>query len=123
MSGPVEPADRRCENERLEGVEAREGRRTSVGGLDVARVLPTKGRRTVGAWCFVDLMGPVGDVRVPLSSALVVPFAAGGPTDKIARDIAESLRKPLGQTIVVENVGGAGGTLRPARARAGPADG
>ena len=59
MSGPVEPADRKCENERLEGVEAREGRRTSVGGLDVARVLPTKGRRTVGAWCFVDLMGPV----------------------------------------------------------------
>lgn len=58
MSGPLEPPDRRCENERLEGVEAREGRRTSVGGLDVARVLPTKGRRTVGAWCFVDLMGP-----------------------------------------------------------------
>lgn len=59
MSGPLEPADRRCENERLDGVEAREGRRTTVGGLPVARVLPTKGRRTVGAWCFVDLMGPV----------------------------------------------------------------
>jgi quercetin 2,3-dioxygenase len=59
MSGPVDPEDRRCENERLAGVEVREGRRTSVGGLDVARVLPTKGRRTVGAWCFVDLMGPV----------------------------------------------------------------
>lgn len=59
VSGPVEPADCRCENEHLAAVEAREGRRTSVGGLDVARVLPTKGRRTVGAWCFVDLMGPV----------------------------------------------------------------
>lgn len=58
MSGPLQPADRQCENERLAGVEAREGRRTSVGGMDVARVLPTKGRRTVGAWCFVDLMGP-----------------------------------------------------------------
>ena len=58
MSGPVEPPDRRCHNEHLERVEAREGRRTSVGGLDVARVLPTKGRRTVGAWCFVDLIGP-----------------------------------------------------------------
>lgn len=59
MSGPVEEQDTRCQNELLEGVEAREGRRTSVGGLDVARVLPTKGRRTVGGWCFVDLMGPV----------------------------------------------------------------
>ncbi len=39
--------------------EAREGRATTVGGLPVTRVLPTKGRRTVGAWCFVDLMGPV----------------------------------------------------------------
>ncbi len=43
---------------------------------------------------------------------LVVPFAAGGPTDKVARDFAEALRKPLnGATIVIENVGGAGGTL------------
>ena len=43
---------------------------------------------------------------------IVVPFAAGGPTDKVARDFAEALRKPLnGATIVIENVGGAGGTL------------
>ena len=43
---------------------------------------------------------------------LVVPFSAGGPTDKVARDLAEALRKPLGgQSIVIENVGGAGGTL------------
>ena len=58
MSGPVQPADRACEDERLDGIEAREGRRTSVGGMSVTRVLPTKGRRTVGAWCFVDIMGP-----------------------------------------------------------------
>lgn len=42
---------------------------------------------------------------------IVVPFTAGGPTDKVARDLAEALRKPLGGTIVIENVGGAGGTL------------
>ncbi|WP_374674789.1 tripartite tricarboxylate transporter substrate-binding protein [Ideonella sp.] len=42
---------------------------------------------------------------------IVVPFAAGGPTDKVARDLAEALRKPLGGTLVIENVGGAGGTL------------
>lgn len=43
---------------------------------------------------------------------IVVPFAAGGPTDKVARDFAEALRKPLNNAvIVIENVGGAGGTL------------
>jgi len=43
---------------------------------------------------------------------IVVPFSAGGPTDKVARDLAEALRKPLGgQVVIIENVGGAGGTL------------
>ncbi|WP_457351503.1 tripartite tricarboxylate transporter substrate-binding protein [Roseateles sp. P5_D6] len=42
---------------------------------------------------------------------VIVPFAAGGPTDKVARDLAEALRKPLGATVIVENVGGVGGTL------------
>ena len=53
---------------------------------------------------------------------IVVPFAAGGPTDKVARDFAEALRKPLGNaTLVIENVGGAGGTLGHTRvAKAAP---
>jgi tripartite-type tricarboxylate transporter receptor subunit TctC len=53
---------------------------------------------------------------------IIVPFAAGGPTDKVARDLAEALRKPLGgQTIIIENVGGAGGTLGAAKtAKAAP---
>jgi tripartite-type tricarboxylate transporter receptor subunit TctC len=53
---------------------------------------------------------------------LVVPFAAGGPTDKVARDLGEVLRKGLnGQTVVIENVGGAGGTLGAAKvAKAAP---
>ena len=42
---------------------------------------------------------------------IVVPFAAGGPTDRVARDLAEAMRKPLGTTVVVENVAGAGGTI------------
>ena len=42
---------------------------------------------------------------------IVVPFAAGGPTDRVARDLAEAMRKPLGTTVVVENIAGAGGTI------------
>jgi redox-sensitive bicupin YhaK (pirin superfamily) len=58
MSGPVEPKDAACVDEDLSGVEVREGRQASVGGMRISRVLPTKGRRTVGAWCFTDLILP-----------------------------------------------------------------
>ncbi len=58
MSGPIRAVDAACEDEVLGGVEIREGRRAEVGGMEIARVLPTKGRRTVGPWCFVDLMSP-----------------------------------------------------------------
>jgi tripartite-type tricarboxylate transporter receptor subunit TctC len=55
---------------------------------------------------------------------LVVPFAAGGPTDKAARDFAEAMRKPMpNATFVIENVAGAGGTLGAARVAKSPADG
>ena len=42
---------------------------------------------------------------------LVVPFPAGGATDTAARLVAQSLQSGLGQTVVVENQGGAGGTI------------
>ncbi len=55
---------------------------------------------------------------------IVVPFAAGGPTDKVARDFAEAMRKPMGgATLVVENVGGAGGTLGATKAARATPDG
>ena len=55
---------------------------------------------------------------------VVVPFTAGGPTDKVARDLAEALRKPLGgATLLIENVGGAGGTLGAAKAAKAAPDG
>jgi tripartite-type tricarboxylate transporter receptor subunit TctC len=54
---------------------------------------------------------------------MIVPFAAGGPTDTVARLLGQSMGKTLGQTIVVENVGGAGGTLGAARAAKAAPDG
>lgn len=43
---------------------------------------------------------------------IVVPFAAGGPTDRVARDLAEAMRKPLGgNSIVIESAAGAGGSI------------
>jgi tripartite-type tricarboxylate transporter receptor subunit TctC len=44
--------------------------------------------------------------------SLIVPFVAGGPTDRVARDLAEAMRKPLGDaTIIIENVLGAGSSI------------
>jgi tripartite-type tricarboxylate transporter receptor subunit TctC len=52
---------------------------------------------------------------------IIVPFAAGGPTDTVARLIAESMTQTLGQQVIVENAGGAGGTIGATRvARAKP---
>ena len=47
---------------------------------------------------------------------VIVPFAAGGPTDVVTRLVCEHMSRTLGQPIIVENVGGAGGTLGMTRA-------
>ena len=64
MSGPIknESTDRWSEASPL--VTVREGRAATVGGMGIRRVLPTKRRRTVGPWCFVDLIAP-DDVENP----------------------------------------------------------
>jgi tripartite-type tricarboxylate transporter receptor subunit TctC len=54
---------------------------------------------------------------------LIAPFAAGGPTDVTARTLAQALGGRLGQPIVVENIGGAGGNVGAARAAQAAPDG
>jgi tripartite-type tricarboxylate transporter receptor subunit TctC len=54
---------------------------------------------------------------------MIVPFAAGGPTDVTARIVGEHMSRTLGQQIVIENVAGAGGTTGISRAAASTADG
>jgi tripartite-type tricarboxylate transporter receptor subunit TctC len=54
---------------------------------------------------------------------MIVPFAAGGPTDTVGRLIAEPMTRALGQQVLVENAGGAGGTLGAARVAKADPDG
>lgn len=54
---------------------------------------------------------------------VVVPFAAGGPTDVVTRLLGDHMSRTLGQTIIVENVGGAGGTIGMTRAAQANPDG
>src|SRR5262245_9569324 len=54
---------------------------------------------------------------------VIVGFAAGGPSDTIARILAESMRKMLGQPVIIENVTGAGGSLAIGRVVNAPPDG
>ncbi|HWV63188.1 MAG TPA: tripartite tricarboxylate transporter substrate binding protein BugD [Oxalicibacterium sp.] len=54
---------------------------------------------------------------------MIVPFSAGGPTDTVARLVAQSMSTSLKQTVIVENVGGAGGTIGAARVSKAAPDG
>ena len=54
---------------------------------------------------------------------LIVPFPAGGPTDTLARILAEHMRTTLGQPLIVENVSGAGGNIGVGRAARAAPDG
>ena len=54
---------------------------------------------------------------------IIVPFSAGGPTDRVARDLAEAMRKPLGATVVVDNAAGAGGSIGANKVAKASADG
>ena len=70
------------------------------------------------------LVGDAGAQGYPNKPiTMIIPFAAGGPSGTLARLSADHLRRTLGQQVVVENVGGAGGTIGTERAARAPADG
>ncbi|MGZ5038926.1 MAG: tripartite tricarboxylate transporter substrate binding protein BugD [Usitatibacter sp.] len=69
-------------------------------------------KRLLAACALVALASPGSAQDYPNRAVtIVVPFAAGGPTDTVTRLIAQGMTKTLGQTVIVENVGGAGGTI------------
>jgi tripartite-type tricarboxylate transporter receptor subunit TctC len=71
----------------------------------------------------LSLSGAMAQGYPERTITMIVPFAAGGPTDTVTRLVAESMSKDLGQQIVVENVGGAGGTLGAGRVAQADPDG
>ncbi|MBX9934137.1 MAG: tripartite tricarboxylate transporter substrate binding protein BugD [Methylobacterium sp.] len=89
---------------------------------------PTFTRRTLSAAglaaAALVLAGPVSADTYPQRPiTMVVPFAAGGPTDIVARLVAEQMSRSLGQQVVIENVSGAGGTTGITRASQASPDG
>src|ERR1700740_3410539 len=80
-----------------------------------------------GLWAALSLLmlacatGAQGQTYPSGPITLVVPFPPGGSTDAAARIMAERMRAPLGQPVVIENVGGAGGSIGVGRVgRAAP---
>jgi len=85
-----------------------------------------RGSRFIGALALALLGTSAGaaDPNYPTRSiTLIVPFAAGGPTDVVARIVGDHMSRTLGQQFVVENIGGAGGTTGMARVAAAEPDG
>src|SRR6266850_3568574 len=82
-------------------------------------------RTVFGALLLSSLSAPSGHAQSYPSRpiTLVVPFPAGGGNDALARLVAEKMTKTLGQQVVVENRGGAGGTLATRAVAKGAADG
>lgn len=81
-------------------------------------------RRLLSAIAFSVLAGAAGAQTYPDKQiTLIVPFAAGGTSDIIARIAADEMGQILGQRIVIENIGGAGGSTALTRAMAASPDG
>src|ERR671913_427197 len=68
-------------------------------------------------------MGAVAQTYPSKPITVVVPFSAGGPTDALARILCQRMGEALGQQLIVENVGGAGGTIGVAKVARAASDG
>jgi tripartite-type tricarboxylate transporter receptor subunit TctC len=88
------------------------------------RLLAALALPAMSAWAALSAAPAMGQATFPTRAInIVVPFAAGGPTDTVTRLVAEAMGRDLGQPVVVENVGGAGGTLGAARVAQARPDG
>jgi tripartite-type tricarboxylate transporter receptor subunit TctC len=82
-------------------------------------------RALAAAVCMVSIVSgaAIAQDYPSRSVTVVVPFPAGGPSDVVARIVTEAMGRTLGQSLVIENVGGAGGTLGSGRVAAAAPDG
>jgi len=71
----------------------------------------------------VGVVGAAADSFPTHSITIVVPYPAGGPTDTIARILAERMQQPLGQSVIIENIGGGGGSIGVGRVAHATPDG
>ena len=80
--------------------------------------------RVLGALLLFAVAAGAGAQQYPTRNiSMIVPFAAGGPTDTVARVLGQAMGKPLGQTVVVENRPSAGGILGPEQVKNAKPDG
>ena len=87
--------------------------------MQMAKPFPIAFAMALTAWCT-----PAGAQDYPTRNVtVIVPFPAGGPSDVIARIVTEHMGRTLGHTLVIENVGGAGGTIGSGRVAAAAPDG
>src|SRR5262245_38627791 len=81
-------------------------------------------RLVLAVFATLALAGPATAQSFPSRPiTIVVPFSAGGPSDAMARILAERMKVTLGETVLVENVTGAGGSIGVGRAAKSPPDG
>jgi tripartite-type tricarboxylate transporter receptor subunit TctC len=77
----------------------------------------------VGVGLGMAVLPAMADDYPTRTITMVVPYPAGGPSDVVARIVADGMSRVLGQTIIVENIGGAGGTIGTARVAESNPDG